>query len=128
MNLHRELEAVLNIAEQIPSLINGIPIAQLFIAGVFAVIMTEFIKHIIGLTESSIGFHNPDGELIKARTAAFIYSIIILLSNVFSYVFYQGTKQIIPNVLNQFMIDVLFVLFSIIGVWFYLKTVHYYRG
>lgn len=128
MNLNTDLETAINFVDQIPHFIGKMPITQLFIAGVFAVIMTEVIKQIIGLTESNIGFHNTDGKLIKTRTAALIYSSIILLSNVLSYAIYEGSKQVIPNILNQSIIDSLFILASITGVWIYLKSVHYYRS
>lgn len=114
---------------EIFDLMANIPIAQLFIAGVFAVIMTEVIKYVLGVKESSIGIHNPSGELMTARMATFLYTSIILFSNVLSYITYTYTSEYaLSYITERVIVDFAFVFISIFGVWFYLKLTNYSRN
>lgn len=113
---------------EISEIVKMIPIAQLFIAGVFAVIMTELIKYILGVKESSIGIHSSNGELISARMATLLYTSIILFSNVLSYITYtHASEYALSYITEKIIVDFAFVLISILGVWFYLKLTNYSR-
>lgn len=110
-------------------LVATIPIAQLFIAGVFAVIMTELIKYVIDVKESSIGIHRRNGDLISAKMATLLYTSIILFSNVLSYITYtQASEYVLIYITERIIVDFAFVFISILTVWFYLKLTNYSRN
>lgn len=107
-----------------------IPIVQLFMAGTFAIITTEFIKWMVGVTESDVGLHSGhSGKILKARTATAIYVCLILISNIGAFYTYEYATDYLYqfSVLSTVSIDSILILGSIIVIWVYLKTNHYNR-
>lgn len=109
--------------------ISAIPVTQLFIAGIFAVVMTEVVKTVIGVTDSSIGIHKSrNGQIISAWKATLIYSFIILISNIASFTVYTLSKQYVTQYINfPYAVDIGFIFISICLVWVYMKAYHYAR-
>lgn len=106
------------------------PVVQLFVAGVFAVVFTEIVKTVSGYTESDIGIHNAEnGKLMKARNATIVYSLVILASNIMAFTAYEWSieysQQFIEHTL---VIDAGIALCSILVIWMYLKINHYSRS
>lgn len=113
-------------------MIPNIPIVELFLAGVFAVISTESVKWLFNVRESSIGLHSTStGELMKARHATIIFTVIIFASNIMAFLIYSQIHQYISNLdfrlLNSTSVDIVIVLLGILLVWGYLKKNHYNR-
>lgn len=115
---------------EIVSHIVGIPITQLFIAGIFAVVMTEVIKTLIGVTDSNIGIHkSKNGYIISTWKATFIYAFIIFASNIASFTLYTISKEYATQYITiPYAIDIVLILISICLVWIYMKIYHYSRS
>ncbi len=112
-------------------MIQSIPLVELFLAGVFAIIATESVKWVFNVRESSIGLHSSNtGELMKARNATIIFTVIIFASNVMAFILYgQIHNQISESIpFGSVGVDVIVVLIGIILVWGYLKKNHYNRS
>jgi predicted MFS family arabinose efflux permease len=112
-------------------MIQTIPIVELFLAGVFAIISTETVKWLFNIRESSIGLHSGNtGQLMKSRNATIIFTLIIFTSNILSFVIYtyvhDSMNTMIP--IGSMGVDVLIVLSGIAIVWVYLKKNHYNRS
>lgn len=108
----------------------GIPVAQLFLAGTFAIVVTELVKWVFGVTESDIGLHSSNsGKLIKARNATVIYAFLILTSNVVTFYLYEAISQRLSSVdvLTTVMIDGIVVVSTVVVIWVYLRVNHYSR-
>lgn len=108
----------------------GIPVAQLFLAGTFAIVITELVKWVFGVTESDIGLHSSNsGKLIKARNATVIYAFLILASNVVAFYLYETISQRLSSVdiLTTLMIDGIVVASTVVVIWVYLRLNHYSR-
>lgn len=109
----------------------SIPLVELFMAGVFAIISTESVKWLFNIKESSIGFHSSNtGELMKTWKAAIMLTIVILVSNVIAFVTYTQLQLSISSIipLGGIVVDLIIVISGIIFVWGYLKKNHYNRS
>lgn len=107
-----------------------IPMAELFLAGIFALISTEIVKWAFNISESSIGLHSSNtGELMKTRNATIIFTIIIFASNIIAFMFYNQFHELINSAINVniMLIDLSIVILGIGLVWVYLKKNHYSR-
>lgn len=112
-------------------LISGMPVAELFLAGIFALISTEIVKWFFNIRESNIGLHSSNnGQLIKTRYAAIVFTIIIFTSNIIAYITYNQLHGVVDinAELSNTVIDIFIVLIGIILVWGYLKKNHYNRS
>lgn len=108
----------------------GIPVAQLFLAGTLAIVVTELVKWVFGVTESDIGLHSSNnGKLIKARNATVIYAFLVLASNVVAFYAYEAISQKLSSVdiLTTMMIDGIVMASTVVVIWFYLRLNHYSR-
>ncbi len=111
-------------------IVNGMPVAELFLAGIFALISTEAVKWIFNIKESSIGLHSSNtGQLMKTRYAAFIFTIVIFTSNVIAFILYNQFHIYINSNINisSMIIDGIIVIIGVLLVWLYLKKNHYSR-
>lgn len=112
-------------------MIPSIPIVELFLAGVFAVVGTQAVKAIFNVTESGIGIHNANtGQLIKTRYATIVYVCVILISNISAFITYTVVSDWLQSQIpvGEFLIDVIIVSGGVLIVWIYLKTNHYSRS
>ncbi len=112
-------------------LVNGMPVAELFLAGIFALVSAEGVKWIFNIKESSIGLHSSNtGQLMKTRYATFIFTIVIFASNIIAFIIYNQFHEYINATIevSNVFIDGLIVVLGIILVWFYLKKNHYNRA
>lgn len=108
----------------------GIPVAQLFLAGTLAIVVTELVKWVFGVTESDIGLHSSNnGKLIKARNATVIYAFLVLASNVVAFYAYEAISQKLSyvDILTTMMIDGIVMASTVVVIWFYLRLNHYSR-
>lgn len=109
----------------------SIPLVELFMAGLFAVIATESVKWLFNIKESSIGFHSSNtGELMKTWKATIMLTIVILSSNVIAFVTYHQIQMQIESMLSLggFIVDLMIILVGIVLIWVYLKKNHYNRA
>lgn len=109
----------------------SIPLVELFMAGLFAIMATESVKWLFNIKESSIGFHSSNtGELMKTWKATIMLTIVILSSNLIAFVTYHQIQMQVESVLSlgSFMVDLIIILFGIVLVWVYLKKNHYNRA
>lgn len=112
-------------------ILQNIPIVQLFLAGVFAIISTESTKWLFNIRESSIGIHSGNtGQLMKTRHATILYSAIIFISNLIAFVIYNNVHSKIMDSLSikGFIVDIMIIIGGVILVWLYLKKNHYDRS
>ncbi len=110
--------------------IHSMPVVELFLAGIFALISTEAVKWIFNIKESSIGLHSSNtGKLMKTRYAAFIFTIVIFSSNVIAFIIYNQFHSYINSTvtINTVVIDSIIFVMGVLLVWLYLKKNHYNR-
>lgn len=111
-------------------LINGMPIAELFLVGIFALVSAELVKWTFNIKESSIGLHSSNtGQLMKTRYATLVFTVTIFISNIIAFIVYNQFYEIINSTLevSSIIIDGFIVLIGIVIVWVYLKKNHYSR-
>ncbi len=112
-------------------MIPSVPIVELFLAGVFAVVATEAVKWAFNIRESSIGIHSTNtGQLMKTRNATVFFTTVIFMSNIAAFLTYTAIHQNIQSTapVNEMAVDAAIMVAGVIIVWVYLKKNHYNRS
>lgn len=105
------------------------PVVQLFVAGVFAVLLTEVVKKVLGYTESDIGIHNSrDGQIIKARNATLLYAVVIMISDTMAFLAYEAVMDYAQQYIAPVFVEIGIGVVSVALIWLYLKVNHYSRS
>lgn len=105
------------------------PVVQLFVVGVFAVILTEVVKKVLGYTESDIGIHNSrDGKIMKARNATLLYGVVIMVSDTMAFLAYEAVMNYGQRYIDSMLVEIGIGVVSVVFIWMYLKINHYSRS